>query len=297
MLLISTPTTPQEIINWHPQAQQELYSQWKREIRQSNYSGVTKLIENLENSEKSDNPENFLNFLCEFNIARLLFTAELCFEYETQGEDFCFNNYLMSIKSIHKSKYIKETENKLEELRGDAAVTSGNSKRDVIHNKFAESGVSSFTEIEVKGDISTITEIGSTPNTSFPEEIRNKDLIIKHIVKLEKIPTNKEKILFLFIQTSEILPIHQKQIVDWYFWGKINNDLDFCANKYPEWFLEHSERIENHTVKAIIFMYRPNEILLWSKRAIQTMNSVGNRALKVWADNETLQNFLTGVFC
>lgn len=123
------------------------YQCWKKILSRSNSQNpdVVKLIKNnLEPAENSNNKENFLSYLCEFNIARLLYLQGKNFTYEpAKGVDFVFDDFCVSVKSIHESlNYKKKTDCIIESLR-----STGEKKISFENNQY---GSKSVKEIEIR---------------------------------------------------------------------------------------------------------------------------------------------------
>lgn len=279
-----------EIFQFHSKEDQDCFEEWKRKLGTSNNEGIKSLISNLESAKTSKSLSNFLSYLVEFNIAKILLEKKIKFEYETKcskNQDFLFGDYLMSVKVINPTKYQKEEEEKIQKSikkSGDNAV---------ISHRFASSDVFSFTEIEKHEDLIEMTQIGHKPNTDFPYVIDLKDKIIKHIASIENITTDKTKIIFIFLQTNEFRPFHQKEITDWYFYNQIHK-IDFCGSRYIEWFKETKKKKDGNV--NIIFVYSPNYILLWKPKELIRTNMQGNKSFEIWSKDVFIKSDLEIIF-
>ncbi len=279
----------QEIYDFYGYDEVQAFRKYWDKIEASN-PGAKKLIKNLCGAEKSGNIENFLNYLVEFNVAKIFYDKNIPFEYEKKGlDDFNVQNYLISVKSIHESKYQKFENEIIQNL-------NKGSDRDVIENTFGQSPVRSVTEFNKLENAIEITQIGQEPNAPLPFEVDRKDRIIKAITKLERIDSERTKVLFVFLQTAEITLFHQRDLTDWYFYNE-QDENDLAGSEYQKWFAEDAPgSLKNGSVKAIIFLYSPNNILLWKSSEIMRVDSRGNRAFTIWAHSRSVNENLEKIF-
>lgn len=256
---------PKQVLNSCDKEKIAEYEYWKKKIGGCGFAGAKKLINRLKKDEKGKKQISFLNTLCEFNIARILLDQGIKFEYEKKGDDFSFDDIVLSIKSIQEKKYEKLEKEEIVKLQEGAKKLSAPLQSIITHSNL------STVELEVSPDMWERSEIGKRGGP-FHSEIKQKGRILECLAEFECKNLKQKKIIFFFRQTIGAKKLWFNDVANWYF-DKIRS-FDLCRQYYSKMFKTRNNKIviKQNSIKAIIYYERPNNVLVWPESALEQGN-------------------------
>ena len=278
------------IIEWHKTEIPESYEAYLRLVKRvgdSKFPGAIRLLRNLKNSRQVP---IFLSFLTEVNVANLLLeklVVNLSYE-SVVGIDFSFENIAMSVKNLHPKIYQKTEELKIEELRA-----SGGGKVIITHKNFSEISIDvQKTELGTFG-----WERLETGHSGFLDsDLSEMSSPLAHMGEFENIEiTNKKRVLFFFIHSSEFRPHHIQNIIIWYFGYRVEKYSPIFENDSNWYWRLFKNKTKKKNIDALMFMYSPRTSLAWPDGCLkEVINKVPR--LMVFAPDRELKKRLITIF-
>lgn len=279
------------MVEWHKSRFPESYEEYlvaKKKIKDSGFSGSTKLLKNLE-SDKSIT--GFLSFLTEINIANLLLrklVSGLFYEPKRlPGVDFLFENVAISVKNLHPKNYEKDEEIKMGELEA-----SGGGAINLTHKNFSNIAI----QVE-KTEMGTFSrERMETGHSGFLDsDLYEMSAPLSYIGEFEEINIEKnKKVLFFFIQSSDFAHYYINDIVIWYF-GCPTKEYQFIFQNDPNWYYKlFKKTTKKNNIDALVFMYR-SDFLIWPPNSLTEVKD-GKTRLMIYAREKVFSEKLRSIF-
>ncbi|MBP7075284.1 MAG: hypothetical protein KBA81_07880 [Rhabdochlamydiaceae bacterium] len=255
----------------------------KERIRSSGLPGSIRLLKDFDGAREK---EGFLNRLCEVNIANRLMERGKRFEYETQGEDFAYDDILLSVKSLQPKAYEREEAQKLLALQTEAAKADTTQKDTFMYEtKHSMSHV----DFEVTQDGYSRSETGTLANALLKTDADEERVICRYTAEFELIPSpSRKKVMFFMRQSDRAGAFHVEDVARWYFGQPDLNNAD--PSFYEKAFKTKEEVLVEKagSIKAFVFMWHTDPFL-WS-------SDFGEVHVTVWSIDEGLTRELEEVF-
>lgn len=269
-----------DIFPLYPAEKVTEFEKRKQNLRQSSLPGIIVLLRYF---ETTTDRESFMNRLCEFNIAHKLFEQRKPFGYETEGEDFSFDDILMSVGSLQPKEYERREAEKILELH-EQAKASGEPQKESHDYKSPHSA--SSVSFEVTADSSARIETANIPNSLLPTDAWEEAIICQYAAEFETVPREGRKKVLLFMRQSErAAAFHVEDVARWYFGQSPLESVD--SSFYEKYFKKRDgTQIEKvGSIDAFVFTWHTDPIL-WSK-------DMGQQHISIWTPHKRLEAQLT----
>ncbi len=242
-----------DVISRHSADEIAHFEAAREKLRISNIPRIKRLLTNLDTAKKA---ENFLEYLVEFNIAHILHQKNVRFAYEpTGGDDFAWDDIMLSVKSIQPKQYELEEEAVLDRLEAQAIATGRPAEARIVI------GTTERTfRVEPKLLSWERIEMGSAE--PLLSDLKYGGPLMQYLAELEQKQHSGKKIAFFFSQSEAFEDCVIEDLASWYF--RLPNSNPMFAGQYDAMFKTKNGKVARaDSIDAIVFMIRPRSVLLW----------------------------------
>jgi len=238
-----------------------------------------KLRKQIDGAVKKNESVNFLNFFAELNLAALLHSRGINFEYESMnGVDFVFDDYALDFKNLNEKGYRQDEKNELREMLAKSSEGKVKMSKEYSNTKVVlELGRDGSSKRYESGSVM----YGHPPDS----EMREKRKILERMAGLEGVSTSKKKVLFFCGQSDEIDSGYIGDCCRYYFDFSRSGGDPASETNYKSWF----GRPKDNSINAVIYA-EPKvggvSSLVWYSGA----------SLEVWTKDKNTGKFFKGLF-